>query len=105
MDNKNFSKLDPVIHSRIRLAILSILISVEEAEFNYLKENTGATDGNLSTHLSKLESAGMVKIKKSFKGKRPLTTCSVTKKGRESFAKYVTALEQFIQIPGTKKGR
>lgn len=105
MDNKNFSKLDPVIHSRIRLAILSILISVEDAEFNYLKENTGATDGNLSTHLTKLETAGMVKIKKSFRGKRPLTTCSITKKGKEAFSKYVQTLEQFIRLPGSERDK
>jgi len=96
MPPEKFAQLDPVIHSRIRLAVLSILISVREASFNYLKETIGTTDGNLSVSLSKLEEAGYISIKKSFKGKKPLTTCSIREKGRTAFSKYMKALETYI---------
>ncbi len=96
MPPEKFAQLDPVIHSRIRLAVLSILISVREASFNYLKETIGTTDGNLSASLSKLEEAGYISIKKSFKGKKPLTTCSIREKGRTAFSKYMKALETYI---------
>lgn len=89
-------ELDPIIHSRLRLSILSILISVKEADFVYLKEATGTTDGNLSTHLTKLENAEYVKITKEFVGKKSRTTCSITDKGKEAFSKYVKTLELFI---------
>ena len=93
---EKLQELDPIIHSRIRLSILSMLISVEEADFVYLKEATGTTDGNLSTHLTKLENAEYVKITKEFLGKKPRTTCSITDKGKEAFSKYVKTLELFI---------
>ncbi|GAH15458.1 unnamed protein product [marine sediment metagenome] len=96
MPPEKFAQLDPVIHSRIRLAVLSILISVREASFNYLKETIGTTDGNLSASLSKLEEAGYISIKKSFKGKKPLTTCLIREKGRTAFSKYMKALETYI---------
>ena len=96
MPPEKFAQLDPVIHSRIRLAVLSILISVREASFNYLKETIGTTDGNLSASLSKLEEAGYISIEKSFKGKKPLTTCSIREKGRTAFSKYMKALETYI---------
>ena len=96
MPPEKFAQLDPVIHSRIRLAVLSILISVREASFTYLKETIGTTDGNLSASLSKLEEAGYISIKKSFKGKKPLTTCSIREKGRTAFSKYMKALETYI---------
>ena len=96
MPPERFAQLDPVIHSRIRLAVLSILISVREASFNYLKETIGTTDGNLSASLSKLEEAGYISIKKSFKEKKPLTTCSISEKGRTAFSKYMKALETYI---------
>jgi DNA-binding MarR family transcriptional regulator len=98
MNPEKFPPLDPVIHSQIRLAVLSILLSVEKAEFNYLKEATGTTDGNLSTHLSKLEQAGYISVKKSFKGKKSLTTCSLTEKGRTAFSRYLKALEDYIHF-------
>ena len=98
MPPEKFAQLDPVIHSRIRLAVLSILISVREASFNYLKETIGTTDGNLSASLSKLEEAGYISIKKSFKGKKPLTTCSIREKGRTAFSKYMKALETYIRF-------
>jgi len=93
---EKLQELDPIIHSRIRLSILSILISVKKADFVYLKEATGTTDGNLSTHLTKLENAEYVKITKEFVGKKPRTTCSITNKGKEAFSKYVKTLELFI---------
>lgn len=98
MTADRFEPLDPVIHSQIRLAVLSILISAKRAEFNYLKKETATTDGNLSTHLTKLEEAGYILVKKSFQGKKPLTTCSLTEKGRTAFAKYIRALESYITV-------
>lgn len=101
MPPDKFAPLDPVIHSQIRLAVLSILLSAEKAEFNYLKKTIGTSDGNLSTHLSKLEEAGYVAVKKSFKGKKPLTTCSLTKKGRDAFSRYLKVLEEYIHTEKT----
>ncbi len=98
MPPEKFAQLDPVIHSRIRLAVLSILVSVKEASFSYLKETIGTTDGNLSASLSRLEEAGYISIKKSFKGKKPLTTCSISEKGRTAFSDYLKALETYIGI-------
>ncbi len=98
MHPEKFEQLDSVIHSRIRLAVLSILISVKESSFNYLKETIGTTDGNLSASLSKLEEARYISIKKTFKGKKPLTTCSITEKGRNAFSAYLKALETYISF-------
>jgi DNA-binding MarR family transcriptional regulator len=98
MPPEKFAQLDPVIHSRIRLAVLSILVSVKEASFSYLKETIETTDGNLSASLSRLEEAGYISIKKSFKGKKPLTTCSITEKGRAAFSDYLKALGTYIGI-------
>ncbi len=92
-----FKVLDPLLHSQLRLAVMSVLISVESAEFTYLKEKTEATAGNLSVQLDKLSTAGYIEIEKSFKGKRPLTTCRVTRKGVEAFEAYVEALKQYIK--------
>ena len=91
-------QLDPIIHSRLRLAILSVLIASESADFNFLKEATGATDGNLSTHLTKLEQAGFVTIKKTFVGKKPSTNVRITKKGRAAFSSYLEALEHMVNL-------
>jgi DNA-binding HxlR family transcriptional regulator len=98
MTADRFEPLDPIIHSQIRLAVLSILISVKRADFNYLKKETGTTDGNLSTHLTKLEEAGYILVKKSFQGRKPLTTCSLTEKGRTAFSRYLKALESYISV-------
>lgn len=94
-----FKELDPVLHSQLRLAVVSLLISVEEAEFNFLKEKTGATAGNLSVQLEKLKQAGYIDVKKSFRNNYPLTTCSITKKGIQAFEVYVKALRGYIE-PG-----
>lgn len=85
------------MHSQLRLAVMSLLISLEEADFTFLKEKTESTAGNLSVQLDKLEQAGYISITKSFKGKRPLTTCKVTKKGVRAFEDYVHALKKYIQ--------
>ena len=92
----DFKALDPLLHSQLRLAVMSILISVESAEFTFLKEKTEATAGNLSVQLDKLSKAEYIEVEKSFKGKRPLTTCKVTKKGVQAFEDYVRALKKYI---------
>lgn len=92
----HFKELDPLLHSHLRLAVISLLISVDFAEFTFLKEKTSATSGNLSVQLDKLDKAQYIKIKKSFRGKRPLTTCSITSKGRKVFQDYVRNLHGYI---------
>lgn len=92
-----FKDLDPLLHSQLRLAIVSLLISVEEAEFSFIKEKTNATAGNISVQLDKLQEAGYIKIEKTFKGKYPLTKCSITKKGIKAFEDYVKIIQQYIQ--------
>jgi len=91
-------KLDPLLHSELRLAIMSLLVSTQKAEFTYIKEKTEATSGNLSVQLTKLEEAGYLKIKKGFKGKMPQTTCLITKKGIEAFEKYVEDLKDYLKL-------
>lgn len=91
-----FKELDPVLHSQLRLAIVSLLVSLEEAEFKFLKDKTGATAGNLSAQLEKLKQAGYVDIKKSFRNNYPLTTCKISKKGVQAFEVYVNALKGYI---------
>ena len=92
----NFKPLNPLLHSQLRLATISILMSVESAEFTFIKEKTESTAGNLSVQLDKLEKAGYISVKKSFKGKRPLTTCKITKKGVKAFEEYVENLKDYI---------
>jgi DNA-binding MarR family transcriptional regulator len=91
-----FKELDPLLHSQLRLAIMSLLISLESAEFIFIKEKTNSTAGNLSVQLDKLSEAGYIAIEKSFKGKKPVTTCKITKKGIKAFEEYVNALKQYI---------
>lgn len=91
-----FKPLDPLLHSELRLAVMSLLVGVKEAEFSFIKEKTGATAGNLSAQLQKLYEAGYIVIEKSFRGNYPLTTCRVTKKGIQAFEKYVDALKDYI---------
>ena len=98
MNPESLPQLDPVIHSRIRLAILSILISVKDADFNYLKNTIGTTDGNLSTHLTKLEEKNYIKVAKGYKGKMPHTSCSLTAKGKQAFSKYMEALDNLLHF-------
>ena len=92
-----FKELDPVLHSQLRLSIMSLLIGVRSAEFTYLMEKTGATRGNISVQLKKLEEAGYIEIKKSFRRNYPLTTCYITQKGIKAFRDYVDALSDYIR--------
>lgn len=93
----DFKDLDPLLHSQLRLAVMSLLVSVQSAEFVYIKEKTNATAGNLSVQIDKLSTAGYIEVEKSFKGKKPLTTCRITKKGLKAFEDYVSALQQYIK--------
>jgi len=92
-----FSDLDPLLHSQLRLAVMSLLISLESAEFTFLKEKTSSTAGNLSVQMEKLREAGYITIEKSFRGKYPLTTCKITKKGIKAFENYVKSLKGYIK--------
>jgi DNA-binding MarR family transcriptional regulator len=92
-----FQNLDPLLHSQLRLAIVSILVTVEEAEFSFLKEKTNATAGNLSVQIDKLQEAKYIKVEKTFKGKYPLTKCAITEKGLKAFEEYVNALQKYIK--------
>lgn len=94
-----FRDLDPLLHSQLRLAIMSLLISLDKADFTFIKDKTNSTAGNLSVQLEKLSEAGYIAIEKSFKGKKPLTTCKVTRKGIKAFEDYVNVLKQYIQPP------
>lgn len=89
-------ELNPLLHSQLRLSIMSLLLTVEEAEFVYLKEKTQATAGNLSVQLDKLSEAGYVSVEKSFVGKKPRTVCRITSAGRKAMAEYVEALKGYF---------
>ena len=91
-----FKERNPLLHSELRLAIMSILLSVESADFVYLKEQTGATAGNLSVQIDKLPQPGYIKIEKGFKGKIPRTTCAITPEGISAFEEYVEAIKSYI---------
>ena len=94
---KPFKELDPILHSQLRLGIISILISVEEAEFTFLKEKTNATAGNLSVQINKLKDAQYIKVEKKFRDNFPLTICRITTKGIAAFEEYVSALKGYIK--------
>lgn len=91
-----FKPLDPLLNSELRLAIMSILVAEEQAEFSYIKEKTNATAGNLSVQLNKLSDAKYIKLNKTFKGKYPLTTCSITAKGFKAFEDYFIAIKSYL---------
>lgn len=93
-----FKELDPLLHSELRLAIISILLSVEEADFVYLKEQTKSTSGNLSVQIEKLTEAGYIEVKRGFVGKRTRTTCKITPIGIDAFEKYVEALKDYLKL-------
>lgn len=92
-----FKALDPLLHSQLRLAVMSLLISVESADFVYIKEQTKATAGNLSVQIDKLSNAGYITVNKGYEGKKPKTTCKVTSKGVDAFEAYVKTLQQYIK--------
>ena len=93
-----FQELDPILHSQLRLAVMSLLISVKEAEFIFIKEKTNATAGNLSVQVQKLKEAGYIEVVKEFKDNYPNTTCKITKQGIAAFEDYVKALQQYLQM-------
>ncbi len=93
-----YKELNPLLHSQLRLAIISLLASVSEAEFNYIKEKTKATSGNISVQLDKLKSAGYITVEKSFRDNYPLTTCKITVKGRAAFEQYVQDLKTYLNL-------
>ncbi|MGM9749332.1 MAG: winged helix-turn-helix domain-containing protein [Candidatus Cryptobacteroides sp.] len=93
-----FPKLDPLLLSELRLAVMSILADTESADFTYLKKQTGATSGNLSVQIDKLAAAGYINVEKGFKGKMPCTTCRITDKGTEAFRQYFDALRSYMGV-------
>lgn len=91
-------ELNPLLHSQLRLAVMSILMNVEEADFVYLREKTESTAGNLSVQLDKLSAAGYITVTKGFAGKKTRTVCRITPTGRNAFEEYVDTLRQYIKI-------
>ena len=92
-----FKDLDPILHSQLRLAVVSLLISVKEAEFTFLKEKTGATAGNLSVQIQKLKDAEYIEVQKQFKDNYPQTVCRITPKGIDAFELYVKNLQSYLK--------
>ena len=91
-----FKDLDPILHSQLRLAVISLLISVKEAEFTFLREKTNATAGNLSVQIQKLKDAGYIEVIKQFRNNYPQTTCKITKAGIKAFEDYVKNLKEYL---------
>ena len=91
-----FKELDPILHSQLRLAVISLLISVKEAEFTFLKEKTNSTAGNLSVQINKLKDAGYIEVTKQFSKNYPQTICKITAKGVDAFEDYVKALQSYM---------
>lgn len=95
---EGFKELDPVLHAPLRLAVVSLLISVKEAEFTYLKEKTNATAGNLSVQITRLKDAGYIEVVKQFKDNYPQTMCSITPSGIAAFEQYVANLQSYLKL-------
>lgn len=93
-----FKDLDPILHSQLRLAVMSLLISTSEAEFTLLKEKTNATAGNLSVQIQKLKDAGYIEVTKQFKDNYPLTICRITIQGIRAFEEYIKSLQGYLQV-------
>ena len=91
-----FKDLDPILHAQLRLAIMSLLISVKEADFSFLKEKTGATAGNLSVQVQKLKDAGYIEVTKQFKDNYPQTLCKITPLGIDRFEQYIKDLQAYL---------
>lgn len=91
-------ELNPLLHSQLRLAVMSILMNVEEADFVYLRQKTDSTAGNLSVQLDKLSAAGYISVDKGFVGKKTRTVCHITDPGRRAFEEYVEVLKQYIGL-------
>jgi DNA-binding transcriptional ArsR family regulator len=92
-----FKELDPILHSQLRLAVISLLISSVVAEFTFIREQTGATAGNLSIQITKLKDAGYILVEKKFRNNYPQTLCSITPLGRQKFTEYVEALKDYLK--------
>jgi DNA-binding transcriptional ArsR family regulator len=97
-----FKELDPILHSQLRLAVISLLISVKEAEFTFLKEKTNSTAGNLSVQINKLKEAGYLDVIKQFNNNYPQTICKITTKGVDAFEVYVKALQTYMNPSSDK---
>jgi DNA-binding transcriptional ArsR family regulator len=99
-----FKELDPVLHSQLRLAVVSLLMGVEVAEFTFIREQTGSTAGNLSVQITKLKEAGYIQVTKKFSNNYPQTLCKITSLGRQRFIEYVNALKDYLNpspaLPG-----
>lgn len=93
-----FKELNPLIHSQLRLAIMTLLLSVEEADFTYLKEKTNATSGNLSVQLDKLNNAGYIRLTKDFVGRKPRTSCRLTETGKKALEEYIESLKTYFEL-------
>ena len=91
-----FKELDPILHSQLRLAVISLLISLKEAEFTYLREKTNSTAGNLSVQINKLKDAGYIDVLKQFKDNYPQTICKITPAGISAFEEYVKNLQTYL---------
>jgi DNA-binding MarR family transcriptional regulator len=96
-NSRSLVEVDRLIHEPSRSVILAILAAVKDSDFLYLQRETGLTKGNLTVHLSKLENAGFIKIKKTYRGKVPLTLCSITESGRKAFENYRKQLQKFVE--------
>ncbi len=104
MDDFDINRIDEVIHGRLRLGVMAYLAGVYVADFNTIKERLGATDGNLSVHLRKLEEAGYVVIDKTFEGRKPLTRVRITREGRKAFVSYLDAISRLIEPDPKERG-
>lgn len=96
-----FKELDPILHAPLRLAVVSLLLGVKEAEFTFIKEKTNSTAGNLSVQITKLKDAGYIEVTKQFRDNYPLTICKITSKGIDAFENYVKALQSYMR-PGSE---
>ena len=95
-----FKNLDPVLHSQVRLAIMTILLPLKSAEFSHLLKNIETTKGNLSFQITKLKEAGYIQVKKSFRNNYPLTTLKITPKGTEAYESYIESISEYFKKSG-----
>ena len=93
-----FKELDPILHSQLRLAVMSLLIGVKEADFSFIREKTNATAGNFSVQVQKLKEVGYIQVAKQFKDNYPQTTCKITPEGILAFEAYVKALQEYLKV-------
>ena len=91
-------ELNPIIHSQLRLSIMTLLLSVEEADFTWLREQTGATAGNISVQIDKLSEAGYIEVRKEFVGRKTRTSCRITERGRKAMEEYVSDLREYLKF-------